>query len=350
MKFEPLWDAAQSKSSSLNFLKDYRVRYVQVADDASTENASLNPALSPKLTNQTVRRYLQKKYLQLRNWRGNSLNGLQLHNKPDFTVADYKFYHQLYEFYKVGGLAVVPYELNFYNSTTGIEHKLVKEYPDLVSEYPVGLTLEQLGRYTQMKKKLLLGLGEYDYNSVLAHFYASNYFKPDKKLRKHTWYDVRQVELKLRSTSTNLVSGQYPVVTFKGNLYFWTELWLRSYLRSCDVKKVYSFGTVTYTLYPRYLPPYFLLRTNVALVQRWVCKELVNLLTSGYNTFSNFVRTDLGVQPNHPLNVSVRNVGLKDYELTVSKVWNPGSYVVRNGETVRYKLATKKLPKKRTRS
>lgn len=350
MKFEPLWDAASSKASSLNFLSDYRVRYVQVADDASTENASLNPSLTPKLTNQSVRRYLQKKYLQLRNWRGNSLNGLQLHSTPDFTVLDYKFYHQLYEFYKVGGLAVVPYELSFYNSTTRVEQKLVQEYPDLVSEYPVGLSLEQLSRYTQMKKKLLLGLGEYDYNSVLAHFYASNYYKPDKKVRKHTWYDVRQVELKLRSTYNSSVSGKVPVVTFKGNLYFWTELWLRSYLRSCDVKKVTSFGSVTYTLYPRYLPPYFLLRTNVALVQRWVAKELARLVTSGYNTFSNFVRTDLGVQPSSPLNVYVRNVGLKDYELTVSKLWNPGSYVVRNGETVRYKLATKELSKKRTRA
>ena len=345
MKFETLWDAANSKASSLNFLQDYRVRYVQVAD-SPTENATLNPSLSPKLTPQTVRRYLQKKYLQLRNWRGNTLNGSVLKNRPTFSLFSYKYLNVLYEFYKVGGLAVVPYELSFYNSSTRIEERLVQQYPDLVSEYPTALSLEQLRQLHEMKKKLLSCLGDADYNSVLAHFYHSNYYKPEKVIRKYTWYDVRQVELKLR----NVNNVQTPVVTFKGNLYFWSELWLRSYLRRAEIKKVVRFGNVTYTLYPRYLPPYFLLSTNVTLVQRWVCTELSRLVTSGYNTFSNFVRTDLGVSDITKLNVTVRNVGLKDYEVTVSRVWNPGNYVVRNGETVRYKDATKRLPKVRSRT
>jgi hypothetical protein len=344
LKFETLWDASASKASSLNLTNDYRKRYLQVAD-SSTLDATYNSSLSPKLTPQSIRSLLRRKLLQLKRWRGNNLDGLTLKNVPSFKLYNYSFNNTLFEFYKTGGLVVIPFELGFYDSASGIEKKLALEYPDLISEYPRVLGLEEMKQLHEMKTKLLNGLSPSDFNSILSHFYFKNYFRPEKKIRKYTWYDIRQIDLKMRNVGTTLT----PVVTVKGNLYFWSELWLRSYLRSAEIKKVVRFGSVTYTIFPRYIPPYFLFSTNHAIITRWITKELSRLIVSGYNTLSNFVRSDLGLNENTILSVSTRPLGLKDYEITVNKVWNPGNYLVNNGEVIKVNsLAIKKRNKRRT--
>jgi hypothetical protein len=97
------------------------------------------------------------------------------------------------------------------------------------------------------------------------------------------------------------------------------------------------------------MPPYFLFSSNHSIITRWITKELSRLIVSGYNTLSNFVRNDLGINENSVLSVSSRSLGLKDYEITVNKVWNPGNYLVNNGETIKVNsLAIKKRNKRRT--
>jgi len=338
MRFDTLWDSANSIASSLNLGQDYRKQYNQVGGSTKEPDPTFNPALMPKYTSQSIRGILRKKLLDLRNWKGETLNGVALTPRYAIKILNYSLQTPLYEFYKVGGTLLIPFELTFTGTKSKIEDKLVQKYPELVSTEVRAYTLEDLKNLHKMKKELLSGMQKEDFKDVLAFFYDKNYFRPYKKFKKFIWYNFNQIELKYRAYSPTYI---VPAITMRGYIFVWGEAWLRHYLRNSEISKTVGFGYVRYHLYPRTISPIIFHYTNISLIQKWMENEIKNLILVGNNTLSNFVRKDLGIIKNN-FNVIVNHKGIKDFEIVIDRVWNPQNNLIGNSNLIGLKNFNKR--------
>ena len=244
----------------------------------------------------------------------------------------------MYEFYKVGGTLLVPFEITFTGTKNFIEDKLVQKYPELVSTEVRAFTLEDLQRLHKMKKELLDGMTKEDFKDILAYFYSKNYFRPYKKFKKFIWYNFNQIELKQRAYSPTYI---VPAITIRGYIWVWGEAWLRQYLRDSEIFKTAGFGWVRYHILPRTISPIIFHYTNISLIQKWMENEIKNLILVGNNTLSNFIRRDLGIIKNN-FNVTVNHKGIKDFEIIIDRIWNPQNNLIGNNNPVGLKNFNKR--------